>query len=147
MDFPAFRERLLAIADTVDTDDIGSLYKGLERYIQLCGETGVLIGNNALYTALGISRVTICTWLRGTRRQNNPEYRKFAELVKQICGAAREQYGVEGIVDPILTIWHQKFYDGFVDDPPREEAHDPLGELPDQRRFAKMMEKYANENT
>ena len=120
---------LLSIAETVHVDDINTLYAGLQQYIELCGRAGLLIGNNACYMALGVSRSTICAWLNGTRRQHNPEYRKFAEFVKAVCAAAREQYGIEGITSPLMTIWLQKQYDGFVDTPPREEARNPLGEL------------------
>ena len=145
--FAAFHEELRSIAETVNTDDINSLYRALEQYIRLCADTGLLIGNNTCYMALGISRPTISTWLNGTRRAHNPAYKEFATLVKTICAAAREQYGIEGITSPLMTIWLQKQYDGFTDTPQQEDIRDPLGALPDKEQLSKMERKYADAKT
>ena len=130
---------ILAIRNTVDLDNPATLWHGMEMYLNLCANTGMKISNTTLYTACGIDRRTIHDWEYGLRRQNNPEYRKFAQMAKMVCAAAREQYGIEGQVNPILTIFHQKFYDGLKDNPPDEAAENPLGEITDPEKLA---EKY-----
>ena len=89
--------------------------------------------------ACGVNRMDISNWANGKKRQNNPSYREFAEMCKAICSAAREQYGVEGQVNPILTIFHQKYFDGYTDQPQQEAIKDPLGEISDPQKIA---EKY-----
>ena len=136
---PNMINTILAIRNTVDLDNPATLWNAMEMYLNLCSNTGMKISNSTLYTACGIDRRTIHYWEFGLRRQNNPEYRKFAETAKLICAAAREQYGIEGQVNPILTIFHQKFYDGLKDNPPDEAAENPLGEITDPQKLA---EKY-----
>jgi hypothetical protein len=136
---PNMIHTILGIRQTIDLDNPATLWNGLEMYLNLCSNTGMKITNTTLYTACGIDRRTIHDWEYGLRRQNNPEYRKFAQMAKMVCAAAREQYGIEGQVNPILTIFHQKFYDGLKDNPPDEAAENPLGEITDPEKLA---EKY-----
>lgn len=138
---PKMITTILAIRNTVDLDNPMTLWNAMELYLNLCSNTGMKISNSTLYTACGIDRRTIHDWEYGLRRQNNPEYRKFAQMAKMVCAAAREQYGIEGQVNPILTIFHQKFYDGLKDNPPDEAAENPLGEITDPEKLA---EKYAD---
>lgn len=129
----------MEIRSHVDLNDPATLWNAMSQYLQLCSMSGMKISNGLMYLSCGISRDTIHEWSTGGRRKSNPEYRKFALMCKEICSAAREQYGIEGKVNPILTIFHQKFYDGFTDVPKAEEAKDPLGEMQDARELA---EKY-----
>lgn len=132
---PSFTEALPVldtIRQTVDLHDPQTLCNALHRYLDYCARTGFFITNKSLYYALRVSRDCICKWSNGSRKAHDPRYREFANLARQICAAAREQYGVEGQVNPILTIWHQKFYDGFADTPQPEKTYNPLGDmLPD----------------
>ena len=127
------------IRESVNLEDPQTLWSAMDKYLSLCAMSGMKISNSFLYLACGVTKQTIGDWKFGRTRQNNPEYRKFAETCQQICSAAREQYGLEGEVNPILTIFHQKFYDGFTDTPKVEGAKDPLGEIQDP---AKLAEKY-----
>ena len=129
----------MAIRQGVDLDNPATLWNAMNQYIQLCATTGLKISNSFMYLACGVSRATVSEWYLGTKRQNNPEYRQFATMMKEICAAAREQYGIEGQTNAILTIFHQKFYDGFVDNPGSEQYADPLGEIQDPQKLA---EKY-----
>lgn len=138
---PTMIRTVLAIRSTVDLDDPITLWNALEQYLNLCATTGMKITNGTLYMACGIGRAEIHNWEFGLRRQNNPEYRKFAVMCKSVCAAAREQYGIEGQTNAILTIFHQKFYDGFTDTPQKEAVKDPLGEISDPEKIA---EKYAD---
>ncbi len=136
---PAMIQTLLAIRQTVNLDDPTTIWNAMDQYIALCSMTGMKITNGTMYMALGVNRGEMHNWQYGLRRQNNPEYRKIADTCKEICAAAREQYGIEGQTNPILTIFHQKFYDGFKDNPPDEAAENPLGEITDPQKLA---EKY-----
>ena len=128
-----------AIAATVDIDKPETLWKALDKYLDFCCRTGMMISNNSCYRALGLTRGTIYTWIHRTRRAYNPQYHDFAEMVKTICACAREQYGLEGQTSPIMTIWLQKAYDGFKDVPEDEATLNPLGDLPDAD---KLLQKY-----
>lgn len=136
---PNMVQTVLAIRSTVDLDNPATLWNAMDMYINLCANTGCKISNMTMYMACGVERQTIHDWEYGLRRQNNPEYRKFAKMLRMICAAAREQYGLEGQTNPILTIFHQKFYDGLKDNPPDDAAENPLGEIEDPQKLA---EKY-----
>lgn len=136
---PDMIRTVLAIRQTVDLDNPATLYNAMEQYLNLCSASGMKVSNSTLYMACGIDRRTVHYWEYGQRRQNNPAYKEFALMAKAICAAAREQYGIEGQVNPILTIFHQKFYDGFKDNPAEEAADNPLGEITDPQKLA---EKY-----
>lgn len=136
---PAMIQTVLAIRSKVDLENPTTLFNAMEQYINLCAMTGMKITNQTLYMACGVSRQDISNWANGRARQNNPSYREFAEMCKAICSAAREQYGVEGQVNPILTIFHQKYFDGYTDQPQQEAVKDPLGEISDPQKIA---EKY-----
>lgn len=136
---PIMIHTLLAIRQSVNLDEPQTIWNAMEMYISLCAQTGMKITNGTMYMALGVGRGEIHNWKYGLRRQNNPEYRKIAETCQEICSAAREQYGIEGQTNPILTIFHQKFYDGFRDTPQDEAVENPLGEITDPEKLA---EKY-----
>ena len=136
---PDMIRTVLAIRQTVDLDNPATLFNAMEQYLSLCSQTGMRITNQTLYMACGVGRTDIFNWKHGERRQNNPAYRQFAEMCQLVCAAAREQYGIEGQVNPILTIFHQKAYDGLSDTPRDEEVRDPLGEISDPQKLA---EKY-----
>lgn len=136
---PELISACLAIRQTVNIDDPITLNNAMGQYIQLCSVSGMKISNSMLYFSCNITRTMVYDWLHGRTKKNNPEYKRFAMLVKEVCSAAREQYGLEGQVNPILTIFHQKYYDGFSDTPQIDETTDPLGENQDP---AKLAEKY-----
>ena len=138
---PNMVRTVLAIRETVDLDNPVTLWSAMDQYLNLCAMTGMKITNGTLYMACGVGRTDIHNWEYGIRRQNNPEYRKFAVMCREICAAAREQYGIEGQTNAILTIFHQKYYDGFTDVPQKEAVKDPLGEINDPEKIA---EKYAD---
>lgn len=125
------------IAETVNKDDPSTLWGAIDKYLQYCAVSGLLISNTSFYRALGISKETMHAWSHGTRKAHNPEYKEFALFVKRFCAAAREQYGIEGIVSPLMTIWLQKHYDGFTDNPPQEIERNPLGEIKDPGKIAR----------
>lgn len=139
---PSFVEALPvldAIRETVSLDDPQTLNAALTMYINYCCRTGFYIGNKSLYYACHTSKETISKWSNGTRKAHDPRFREFANLARQICAAAREQYGIEGYTNPILTIWMQKVYDGYTDTPQPERDYNPLGDMPNA---AELIRKY-----
>ena len=138
---PAFTDALPfldQIRKTVNLNDPSTLWSALDSYLRFCCDTGFMIGNTSLYYAVGISKETASKWSKGQRKAHNPEFKRFADMAKEICACAREQYGVEGLVNPILTIFHQKKYDGFRDDPPDDSIPIPLEDVD----IAKLERKY-----
>ena len=138
LSFAYARLYLDEIRKTVNLDDPSTLWNALDSYLQFCCDTGFMIGNTSLYYAVGISKETASKWSKGQRKAHNPEFKRFADMAKEICAAAREQYGIEGQVNPILTIFHQKKYDGFRDDPPDDSIPMPLEDID----IAKLERKY-----
>ena len=129
----------MKIRAEVDLNNPETLWAAMSKYLQLCAMSGMKVSNSLMYLSCGVSKATISEWEHGNRKKGNPEYKKFASMCREVCAAAREQYGLEGKVNPILTIFHQKYYDGFTDIPQPQEAQDPLGEMQDARELA---EKY-----
>ena len=133
---PSFAEMLPvmdSIRNTVDLNDPATLWAAFNSYMNLCCNTGLYISNRSMYYCCGTSKETINAWYHRTRRAHDPQYHDFAEMVKTICAAAREQYGVEGQTSPLMTIWLQKAFDGFRDDPPDEAVLNPLGDIDKDR--------------
>lgn len=105
-----------SIRREADVNDINSLYECLNKYIALCGQSNMRITNLTAYEACGISSRTIDAWLSGQNRSSQPEYKEFAETLKGICRAYREQLGIEGKINPVSVIWWQKAHDGMRED-------------------------------
>lgn len=106
------------IAAEADINDPDSLFRCLQKYIMLCGEQNIKITNMAAYAACGISSVDVANWESGRTRANDKRYKEFATLVRSICSQYREQAMVEGVMNPVVGIWHQKVHDGFREDAP-----------------------------
>ncbi len=105
------------IAARANIDDPQSLFACLEDYLRLCIEQNIKITNMAAYAACGISATDVSNWERGITRANDKRYKEFAQFLRSVCSQYREQAMVEGIISPIVGIWHQKNYDGLRDDP------------------------------
>ena len=105
------------IAKDADNNDIESLYNCLERYIKFCIEHNVRITNSGAYAACGINRNLVKEWAHGLTRASNPEYKRFAIFIRQICDEYREMLMAENKIHPVVGIWWQKNYDGFRDQP------------------------------
>lgn len=131
-----------AISKYADVKNIETLYACFEAYLKLCYEFDFRITNMTAYMACGLSRKNIDDWANKKRRSSDPAYKEFADTLREMCSAAREQYGVEGKTNPVLTIFHQKAYDKFNDQPIQESDDvSPLGEMQDAHALAK---KYEN---
>lgn len=129
----------MEIAKQTDRENIDSLRLALQKYLALCARTNVNVTNTGLYGALGLSQETISQWATGKARASDPRYREFALLVRKLCAQYRELAASEGKISPVLTIWWQKNYDGFRDDPILEKANEGIAAPADPQEIA---EKY-----
>jgi hypothetical protein len=136
-----FVTECLKMGQTVDKEDIESLYNGLQQYVALCTQTGMPMLVKTCNLALGVTGTTLTKWRNGTQRANDPRYREFAELVESVIGAGIEAAGAAGSVDRILTIWWQKAYFNMKEsDGLSHEKDDPLGE---KKSASEITQKYA----
>ena len=127
------------IAKDADSNNIDSLYSCLNRYIEMCRRYDVKLTNMGAYQACGLSRETVVQWAAGIKRKNNPEYARFAQLIRAVCSEYREILMAEGKISPVTGIWWQKNYDRFQDNPmPFLEATDEQENL----TSAEIAEKY-----
>lgn len=136
-----FVTECLKLGQTVDKENIESLYNGLQQYVALCTQCGMPMLVKTCNLALGVTGATMTKWKNGTQRANDPRYREFAELVESVVGAGIEAAGAAGSVDRILTIWWQKAYFNMKEsDGITHEKDDPLGE---KKSASEIAEKYA----
>ena len=127
------------IAKDADPNNIESLYSCLNRYIEMCRRYDVKLTNMGAYQACGLSRDVVFSWATGQKRKNNPEYARFAQLIRAVCSEYREILMAEGKISPVTGIWWQKNYDRFQDNPaPFLDAADETEEL----TSAEIAEKY-----
>lgn len=125
-----------------DHDNIDTLYACFDAYLKLCIAYDYTISNMTAYMAIGVHRRDIDRWASGERRKSDSAYKEFAEMVRNVCSAARDLYGMEGITDRVISIYHQKAFDKLSDQPmPDKEESSPLGEMKDAESLAK---KYEN---
>lgn len=137
-----FVTECLKMGQTVDKENIESLYNGLQQYVALCTQTGMPMLVKTCNLALGVTGQTLTKWRNGTQRANDPRYREFAELVESVIGAGIEAAGAAGSVDRILTIWWQKAYFNMKEsDGLSHEKDDPLGE---KKSASEITQKYAD---
>lgn len=106
------------IAAEADINDPESLMRCLEKYMMLCMEQNIKITNMAAYAACGVSSADVMNWESGRTRKNDPRYHDFAVFLRSVCSQYREQSMVEGTLNPVVGIWHQKIHDGYREDTP-----------------------------
>ena len=137
-----FVTECLKMGQTVDKENIESLYNGLQEYVALCTQCGMPMLVKTCNLALGVTGQTLTKWRNGTQRANDPRYREFAELVESVISAGIEAAGAAGSLDKILTIYFTKAHFGYSDQPkPQVEQNDALGE---KRSAAQIVEQYSN---
>ena len=128
------------IARRTNPSNIESLYDALQEYLTLCMQTNTSVTNTGLYGALGVTGDTISNWVNGKTKSSDPRYKEFGLLCRQVCSQYRELAAAEGKLHPTLTIWWQKQYDGFQDDPqPEKKLSDDYRPPADPQEIA---EKY-----
>lgn len=135
----AFQIAVQNIAINADDKDMNSMRKCFYAFCALAEATNMKVGNMTAYTAMGINTTTANNWRKGGPG-STPERRQLIEEVCAVCGATREMLGASGAVNPVLTIFWQKNWDGFRDVTEHVAYQgDPLGEKQTPNEIA---EKY-----
>lgn len=134
-----FNLACMAIRKHANNKDVRSMRECFDAYATLCGLTGIPMGNVAAYYCIGIEKVTADLWLTG-KRGSTPERIELVREIKKVCAMNREAMASSGLLNPILTIFWQKNFDGFRDQGSvMADSDNLLGERQDARQIA---EKY-----
>lgn len=99
--------------EPLDNNDVAEMERRFERYLKLCAEWDMKIGNQAAYAAIGIDKGTAWEW--ENRNLGNPARTDFIKKVRQFCAMYREGLMEDGKVNPVTGIFWQKNYDGMKD--------------------------------
>ena len=90
-----------------------------QRYLMLLAEYDMKMTNTAAYTAIGLTKEDMYNLRHGRRHASDPRYLDLVNMIDTMCAMAREQYLVEGAINPATGIWGQKNWDGFEEIPPK----------------------------
>ena len=135
----AFQIAVQNIAINADDKDMNSMRKCFYAFCALAEATNMKVGNMTAYAAMGINTSTANNWRKGGPG-STPERRQLIEEVCAVCGATREMLGASGAINPVLTIFWQKNWDGFRDVTEHVAYQgDPLG---DKQTPNEIAEKY-----
>lgn len=104
---------LIMPTEPLDNNDVDEMERRFNRYLELCAEWDMKIGNQAAYAAIGINKGLAWEW--ANRNLGNPRRTDFIKKVQQICAMYREGLMEDGKVNPVTGIFWQKNYDGMKD--------------------------------
>ena len=117
------------LGETVDHNNIDSLYRGLENYIALCTQCGMPMLVKTCHLALGINAHTISKWRTGRQRADDARYKEFVEVLDAVINAGIESAAAAGSIDRVLTIWWEKAHFRMTENhAPEVEEQNPLGD-------------------
>lgn len=134
--FVAYHMECLKMREGVDKRNVPDLYQRFYRYLAYCAERGIIPNNMNCYLAIGINREDIRAWTAGDR--GTPEHRQFASDVKDFFASIHEQGALDGLMNPISSIFWQKAYDGMIEASKAEVQHnDPMGDRKSAEEIAK----------
>ena len=126
------------LGQSVDKDNIESLYNALMKYVELCTQAGMPMLVKTCNLALGLNSSTLSRWKNGTNKSSDPRYKEFAEMVESVIGAGIEAAAAAGSIDRVLTIWWQKSHFNMIEGNGRaSEQDDPLGQRMTATEIAK----------
>ena len=138
--FVRYHMAMLEMRQGVDKSDVPDLYQRFYRYLTYCAEHNIIPNNMNAYFAIGISRQDVSAWYTGA--SGTPDHRKFAETIKSFFASIHEQGALDGIMNPISSMFWQKAHDGLIEASKVEVVQqDPLG---DRRSADDIAKKYEN---
>lgn len=131
---------IMAIMPTypLDYNDVAEMERRFTRYLQLCAEWDMKVGNQAAYLAIGIDKAIAWEWVN--IRTTNPARTDFIKKVQKICGLYRESLMQDGKINPVTGIFWQKNYDGLKDQ--NEVILTPNNPLGDMQNAEALRQKY-----
>ncbi|MBR1732138.1 MAG: hypothetical protein IJ729_08880 [Alloprevotella sp.] len=121
--------------EPLNYNDVEEMERRFNRYLQICAERDMKIGNQAAYAAIGIDKGIAWEW--ANRSTANPARADFIKKVQKVCALYREGLMEDGKVNPVTGIFWQKNYDGLRD---QQEVvltpnQSPLGEQKDAEQL------------
>lgn len=138
--FVRYHMAMMEMRQGVDKSDVPDLYQRFYRYLTYCAEHNIIPNNMNAYFAIGISRQDVSAWYTGA--SGTPDHRKFAETIKSFFASIHEQGALDGIMNPISSMFWQKAHDGLIEASKVEVVQqDPLG---DRRSADDIAKKYEN---
>lgn len=138
--FVRYHMAMMEMRQGVDKSDVPDLYQRFYRYLTYCAEHNIIPNNMNAYFAIGVSRQDISAWYTGA--SGTPDHRKFAETIKSFFASIHEQGALDGIMNPISSMFWQKAHDGLIEASKVEVVQqDPLG---DRRSADDIAKKYAD---
>lgn len=131
---------ILAITpkEPLDYSDVDEMERRFYNYLEMCAAWDMKVGNQAAYTAIGITKEQAWGWENVTK--GNPLRTDFIKKVRQICGLYREGLMQDGKINPVTGIFWQKNYDGMKDQ--SEVVLTPNNPLGDSKDTEALKQKY-----
>lgn len=99
--------------EPLDHNDVEEMERRFNRYLELCAQWDMKVGNMAAYAAIGIDKSDAYEWTN--RNMGNPARTAFIKKVQKVCAMYREGLMEDGKVNPVTGIFWQKNYDGMKD--------------------------------
>lgn len=99
--------------EPLDREDVEEMERRFARYLELCAQWDMKVGNMAAYAAIGIDKSDAYEW--SNRNIGNAARTAFVKKVQKVCGMYREGLMEDGKVNPVTGIFWQKNYDGMKD--------------------------------
>lgn len=131
----------MQIGQNVDVESIDSLYMALSAYVECCYKSDFPTTLANCLLAVGVSRDMIFQWKRGITRQDEPEYKKFAESVYFVVQAGIEACMASGLMNPVTGIWWEKSHFGMSETQAAIAADiNPLGDRKSAQQIAEEYE-------
>ncbi len=130
--------QMILPSDPLDCNDVAEMERRFSRYLELCAQWGMKVGNMAAYAAIGIDKDTAYEWT--SRRTSNPARYGFIKKVQQVCALYREGLMEDGKVNPVTGIFWQKNYDGLKDQ--QEVVLTPNNPLGEAQNAEQLKQKY-----
>ena len=94
-----------------DLNDVEDLKRRFARYLKLCIDNDMKVGNLAAYCAMGITKDIAFDWEHG--RTRGKEHTALIRFVKSVVAAYRESALANGEINPILGMFWQKAFHGL----------------------------------
>lgn len=118
--------------EPLDRNDVEEMERRFARYLELCAQWDMKVGNQAAYAAIGIGKDDAYEW--SNRNLGNPARTAFIKKVQKVCAMYREGLMEDGKVNPVTGIFWQKNYDGMKDQTEMVlTPNNPLGEQKDMK--------------
>ena len=140
-DLIAFTAKIMEIAKDADRKNVDSMRACFIRYLELCHDTNMKVGNLSAYMAMGIDRVTADSWVKG-HAGSTPDRQELIKFVQSVCAQQREAMMAEGTLKEITGIFWQKCFDGFRDNEAIQQEVNNL--LDREMKPDEVIEKYKN---